>query len=75
MFRSTSFDPQLIVAQIITTQALFYVCLGVFFFLVDLTVGEAPRLGSQIFDASNFTLKTGFGIVTVCGNIFAAAVG
>ena len=75
MFRSNVFDPKLIVAQIVTTQALFYVCMGVFFFLVDLSVGQPPLIPEQLFLASHVTFHTAFDVIVICGYVFASIVG
>ena len=43
-FRYTQWDPQLIVSQIFTIQALFYTSLGVLVYVSDCLTGHSPSL-------------------------------
>ncbi|KAG8188885.1 hypothetical protein JTE90_014945 [Oedothorax gibbosus] len=47
-FRYTVWDPLLIISQIVTIQAIFYVSLGVWIFLTDIISGHGQSL-DQIF--------------------------
>ena len=47
-FRSSVWDPVLIVSQILTMQSLFYLCLGGWIFVVDFICGS-PRSLDQLF--------------------------
>lgn len=43
-FRSTQWDPLLIIAQIIALQSVYYVCLGLWLAAVNLLVGTSRSL-------------------------------
>jgi hypothetical protein len=49
VFRSYVWDPVLLIAQIITMQCVFYVCLGAWLFLIDSTLG-LDRSVHQLLD-------------------------
>ena len=47
MFYGTTWDPRLIVSQILTMQCLFYVSLGLFMWVLDAITGNVLSLGMK----------------------------
>ena len=54
-FRSSQWDPVLIIAQIIAVQCLFYVGLGTCVALIDFILGYSQSLGQLFLYQVNFT--------------------
>ena len=62
-FRKESWDPVLIVSQIVGLQALYYVILGLSFMLLDWLSGHQPSL-TQYFSGSDVNLSSLYGATT-----------
>lgn len=73
-FRSSVWDPVLIVSQILTMQSLFYLCLGVWIFLVDFICGS-PRSLDQLFSYKVLQVKEFQGRLIIVAYVLNALTG
>ncbi|KAF6032469.1 SYS1 [Bugula neritina] len=71
-FRSSVWDPPLIVSQILCMQASYYVFLGTWIITLDLILHSDLSLG-QIYNFDSFQLK--YGISVLCAYILNAITG
>ena len=63
-FRYTVWDPWMIISQIMTLQAVFYVSLGLWITAFSL-LGESPRILDQIFSYSELQANKSGGKILI----------
>jgi len=73
-FYITVWDPRLILSQIITTQALYYLCLGLFLVLLDFLFGQEITLG-QVFCYKSLSFSSAIGRITIIAFVLNAILG
>ncbi|XP_067934861.1 protein SYS1 homolog [Watersipora subatra] len=76
-FRSSVWDPSLIISQILCVQASYYLSLGIWIVLLDLVVMteqiETQLSLGQIYNFDSFQLKNGIGVL--CAYMLNAITG
>lgn len=76
-FRYTTWDPVLIVSQIVTMQAIFYGCLSAWMVVMDLLLGDAQSL-DHIFSYQELEVRKVSGRMIIAAfvlNSISSAVG
>ena len=73
-FRSTVWDPRLIVAQILSVQGFFYASLFIILFILTAIADEINSL-SQIYDYRETNLKSRHGFVVFLAFLINAPIG
>ncbi len=73
-FRSTVWDPRLIIAQILSIQGFFYASLFIILFVLTAVAGEVNSL-NQIYDYRETSLKSRHGFVVFLAFLINAPIG
>lgn len=72
-FRKDVWDPVLIISQVLAVQSLYYIYLGLLFFLLDWLSGHHPSV-DQYFDSSIMNITYLYGVITVTCFLLASLI-